>query len=382
MGRGRQPQLPATGADQGTPRLAQRPEVLLRQPLARRRVRRLHPVRGNGSLDRRWVHHGCVPTSGVPRAAVRKWVRLGRWQLGLPARGVPAGSGRHPLHLGRSDGSGPGRPPPGRRPGERGRPQPRRLPRRGRRALWHAHPARRADPRADGATGRPRCERVLRRARAGQPHCLRDRRRTSAQALLERLRRPLGAGRPGGRQVVKEGDLGLDNANWATWSPDGRHVAATGFDGGVDIIDTETGQLVREPIEAHGDNAVWAVFSDDGARVVSGAVDGSVILWDAATGNITGRVAGPTGISLSWASGATSPTVPAQRRHHDRAVEKGPRRLHLGSLREAGRRVRLPRGGSRPHRGRVGRALPRPTVPFGVPPELNGRPGRSRPILR
>ena len=50
------------------------------------------------------------------------------------------------------------------------------------------------------------------------------------------------------------------------------------------------------------------MFSDDGDRVVSGAVDGSVILWDAATGNMTARVAGPTGISLSWASGATSPT--------------------------------------------------------------------------
>ena len=53
----------------GTPRLAQRPEVLLRQPLARRRVRRLHPVRGNGSLDRRWVHHGRVPTSGVSQSS-------------------------------------------------------------------------------------------------------------------------------------------------------------------------------------------------------------------------------------------------------------------------------------------------------------------------
>ena len=178
--------------------------------------------------------------------------------------------------------------------------------------------------------------------------------------------------------VVKEGDLGLDNANWATCSPDGRHVAATGYDGDVDIIDTETGQLVREPIEAHGDNAVWAVFSDDGARVVSGAGDGTVILWDAATGNITGRVAGPTVVGAR----RYLPHVPAERRHHDRPVEQGPRRLHLGPLREAGRRVRLPRGGSRPHRGRVGRALPRPTLPFGVPPELNGRPGRSRPILR
>ena len=313
-----------------------------------------------------------------PRAAVRKRVRLRRWQLGLPARGVPAGSGRHPLHLGRSDGSGPGRPPPGRRPGERGRPQPRRLPRRDRRALWRAHPARRAHPRAHGATGRPRCERVLRRARAGQPHCLRDRRRTSAQALLERLRRPLGAGRPGGRHGRQGGRSRPGQRELGDLVP----RRQTRGRGGIRRRGGHHRHRDR-PARPGTDrgarrHAVWAAFSDDGSRVVSGAVDGSVILWDAATGNITGRVGQPS----LWASGATSPTFLPNGNIMIVPWSKGPRRLHLGPLREAGRRVRLPRGGSRPHRGRVGRALLRPTVPFGVPPELNGRPGRSRPILR
>lgn len=100
---------------------------------------------------------------------------------------------------------------------------------------------------------------------------------------------------------------------WAAYSPDGRHAAAGGDDGHVAIIDTETGQLVREPVHAHGDFVPWVAFSDDGSRLASGAGDGTVVLWDAATGNVAGRIT-PDRVEVD------RPDVPAERQHHDRPV--------------------------------------------------------------
>ena len=90
--------------------------------------------------------------------------------------------------------------------------------------------------------------------------------------------------------ILHEGSLGLGNGTWAAYSPDGRHVAAGGWDGDVAIIDTSTGQLVRDPVRAHGGLVTFASFSPDGSRLVSGADDGSTVLWDVETGAITGRV--------------------------------------------------------------------------------------------
>ena len=97
-------------------------------------------------------------------------------------------------------------------------------------------------------------------------------------------------------KVVKEGSLGLGNGIWAAYSPDGRHVAAGGFDGDVAIVETETGQLVREPIRAHGDIVPWLAFSADGSQVVSGGFDGTVVVWDAETGGVVGRVTVAVGL--------------------------------------------------------------------------------------
>ncbi|UUZ57962.1 WD40 repeat domain-containing protein [Nocardioides sp. B-3] len=100
-------------------------------------------------------------------------------------------------------------------------------------------------------------------------------------------------------EVVREGALGPASANWAVYSPTGRHVAATGFDGDVAIIDTETGQLVRQPGIAHGDYASWAAFSEDGSQLVSSGPDGTVILWEVSTGRITRRISVTEGVLTS-----------------------------------------------------------------------------------
>lgn len=89
--------------------------------------------------------------------------------------------------------------------------------------------------------------------------------------------------------ILHEGRLGA-NGSWATYSPDGRHVAAGGWDGDVAVIDTSTGRLVREPVRAHDGLVAFAAFSPDGSRLVSGADDGSTVVWDVETGTPTGRV--------------------------------------------------------------------------------------------
>ena len=90
--------------------------------------------------------------------------------------------------------------------------------------------------------------------------------------------------------ILHEGPLGLSNGTWAAYSPDGRHVAAGGFDGDIAIIDTSTGRLVRAPVRAHNGLVPFASFSPDGSQLVSGAEDGSTVLWDVETGTVSGRV--------------------------------------------------------------------------------------------
>jgi len=101
-------------------------------------------------------------------------------------------------------------------------------------------------------------------------------------------------------EVVEEGSLGLSNGIWAAYSPDGGRVAAGGFGGEVAIIDTATGELLREPVRAHTSSVYWLTFSPDGSQLVS-STDGAVVLWDAATGNVAGRIilsaAGPSTVS-------------------------------------------------------------------------------------
>lgn len=91
-------------------------------------------------------------------------------------------------------------------------------------------------------------------------------------------------------KVLRKGPLGLGNGAWAAYSPDGKHVAASGQGGEVAIIETATGKLVRKPVQAHSELTPWVSFSPDGSQAVSAAMDGTVVIWDVPTGQIAGRV--------------------------------------------------------------------------------------------
>jgi WD40 repeat protein len=65
----------------------------------------------------------------------------------------------------------------------------------------------------------------------------------------------------------------------AVFSPDGRHVAASHFDGMVRIWDARTGQLMRR-VKAHMDWVNHVAFIPDGKGLVSSSSDGTLRYWD------------------------------------------------------------------------------------------------------
>ena len=68
--------------------------------------------------------------------------------------------------------------------------------------------------------------------------------------------------------------------NFVTFSPDSRRLASTSDDGSVKIWDTETGRE-RLTLRGHRGSIYPAAFSHDGLRLVTGGYDGDVKIWDA-----------------------------------------------------------------------------------------------------
>lgn len=89
----------------------------------------------------------------------------------------------------------------------------------------------------------------------------------------------------------------------ATFSPDGRYVAAVGNIGGAHLYDLRSGKLLRK-MQGHGTTVWAAAFTSDGSRLAtSGYSDGTVKLWSVATGEevhtLRGHEAHVTGLAFS-----------------------------------------------------------------------------------
>lgn len=68
------------------------------------------------------------------------------------------------------------------------------------------------------------------------------------------------------------------------FSPDGRLLATTSFDGLAIVWDVRTGQPAYPALEGHEGRVLSAAFSPDGALLATAGTDGRIRLWDAATG--------------------------------------------------------------------------------------------------
>jgi WD40 repeat protein/formylglycine-generating enzyme required for sulfatase activity len=79
------------------------------------------------------------------------------------------------------------------------------------------------------------------------------------------------------------------------FSPDGRRIAAAGWDGSVLVWETSTGRE-HLTIRGHIDTVRSVAFSPDGpdgVRIASACQDGTVKVWDAATGRELSTITGP-----------------------------------------------------------------------------------------
>ena len=67
------------------------------------------------------------------------------------------------------------------------------------------------------------------------------------------------------------------------FSPDGKRIVVGGCEGLVRVLDTETGQTLRE-CEGHNGTVTAVAFGPEGRQVISGGMDKSVRVWNAETG--------------------------------------------------------------------------------------------------
>jgi len=84
-------------------------------------------------------------------------------------------------------------------------------------------------------------------------------------------------------------DLGshAGEVNWATFSPDGLHIASASDDGTIRIWNAVSGQSTVQPLPAHDSVVRSVVVSHDGAFIVSGSEDKSVRVWNTRTSDGT-----------------------------------------------------------------------------------------------
>ncbi len=71
------------------------------------------------------------------------------------------------------------------------------------------------------------------------------------------------------------------------FSPDGKSLAATGFNKSIVVYDVEKGQE-RRTLTGHAGRVTCVAWSPDGKALLTGSDDGSIRLWDTTTGKQTG----------------------------------------------------------------------------------------------
>ncbi len=87
----------------------------------------------------------------------------------------------------------------------------------------------------------------------------------------------------GGKESLVLSKHANPEVHHVAYSPDGKQIVTTGYDGSVRVWEAKTGKA-KEKFMYHVGGSYVAVFSPDGKRVASGGRDGKVQMWDMITG--------------------------------------------------------------------------------------------------
>jgi WD40 repeat protein len=98
--------------------------------------------------------------------------------------------------------------------------------------------------------------------------------------------------------LVRSGGLGLASAELAAFSPDGVHVAVSGRNGQVVVIDTRTGRASAGPTLRQRSRLFWVTYNHDGSQFLTSSDDGVARIWDARTATQLGSFQRPRGIAM------------------------------------------------------------------------------------
>jgi len=94
--------------------------------------------------------------------------------------------------------------------------------------------------------------------------------------------------------------FGFGSVNSVAFSPDGKYVAEGGGGSSVQLIDTDSWNVVRT-FEGHTDKVLSVAFSPDRKLLASGSDDNTIKLWDVSTGKQVRTLSGHTDSVLSVA---------------------------------------------------------------------------------
>jgi class 3 adenylate cyclase/WD40 repeat protein len=92
--------------------------------------------------------------------------------------------------------------------------------------------------------------------------------------------------------VLRRGGLGIGDAIYSAFSPDGVHAVVVGNPAQVLVLDTRTGATTLGPSPPQKGEALWVGYNHDGSRFFVGTSDNSMRVYDATTGAELGYLPG------------------------------------------------------------------------------------------